>query len=300
MPGQRLPMRQVREVLRLKHVCGHSGHQIAAMVGVSRYTVAEYLRRAAVVGITWPVPAALDDVALERKLFTPPFTPAEALRPQPEWARIHAELRKPGVTLLLLWEEYRAGQLDGYGYSRFCDLARDGRGRLSPTMRQTHPAGERLFVDYAGQTAEVIDGATGEIRRAQIFVAVLGGAGQGSDRVAGGKPAEGPPTTPTRRLAGHSRYRIGSAAMSARSPAWAAWPGRSCATTSRPASPRPAATSPASAGPTRTWRPITARRSYRPGCASRATRPRSRSPCRLSNAGSWPGCAIAGSTPWRS
>ena len=136
------------------------------MVGVSRYTVAEYLRRAAVVGITWPVPAALDDVALERQLFTPPFTP-EPGRLQPEWARIHAELRRPGVTLLLLWEEYRAGQPDGYGYSRFCDLARDWRGRLSPTMRQTHPAGERLFVDYAGQTAEVIDGATGEIRRAQ-------------------------------------------------------------------------------------------------------------------------------------
>ena len=92
-------MRQVREVLRLKHVCGHSGHQIAAMVGVSRYTVAEYLRRAAVVGITWPVPAGLDDVALEGQLFTPPFTSAQASRPQPEWSRIHAELRKPGVTL---------------------------------------------------------------------------------------------------------------------------------------------------------------------------------------------------------
>ena len=144
------------------------------MIGVSRYTIAEYLRRAAVVGITWPVPAALDDVALERKLFTPPFTPAEVLRPQPEWPRIHAELRKPGVTLLLLWEEYRAGQPDGYGYSRFCDLHAAWRGRLSPTMRQTHPAGERLFVDYAGQTVEVIDGATGEVRRAQIFVAVLG------------------------------------------------------------------------------------------------------------------------------
>ena len=166
-------MRQVREVLRLKHVCGHSGHQIAAMVGVSRYAVAEYLRRAAVVGITWPVPAALDDVALERKLFTPPYTP-EPGRPQPEWARIHAELRRPGVTLLLLREEDRAGQPDGYGYSRFCDLARGWRGRLSPTMRHSHPVGERLFVDYAGQTAEVIDGATGEIRRSQIFVAVLG------------------------------------------------------------------------------------------------------------------------------
>ena len=79
-------------------------------------------------------------------------------------SRIHAELRRPGVTLLLLWEEYRAGQPDGYGYSRFCDLYADWRARLSPTMRQTHPAGERLFVDYAGQTVAVIDAATGETR----------------------------------------------------------------------------------------------------------------------------------------
>ena len=174
MPAERLPMRQVREVLRLKHVCGRSGHQIAAAIGVSRYTVAEYLRRAAVVGITWPVPPELDDAALERKLFTPPFTPTEVVRPQPAWVRIHAELRRPGVTLLLLWEEYRAEQPDGYGYSRFCDLYAEWRGRLSPTMRQAHPAGERLFVDYAGQTVAVIDAATGETRAAQIFVAALG------------------------------------------------------------------------------------------------------------------------------
>lgn len=167
-------MRQVREVLRLKHVCGQSGHQIAAMVGVSRYTVAEYLRRAGVVGITWPVPPELDDAALERRLFMPPFTPPEALRPQPVWASVHAELRRPGVTLLLAWEEYRAAQPEGYGYSRFCDLYAAWRGRLSPTMRQVHPAGERLFVDYAGQTVGVIDGATGEVRQAQIFVAALG------------------------------------------------------------------------------------------------------------------------------
>src|SRR3978361_1885201 len=113
MPGQRVPMRQVREVLRLKHVCGHSGHQIAAMVGVSRYTVAEYLRRAAMVGITWPVPAALDDVALERKLFTSPPPRGRPLGRRVNGPRIHAELRKPGVTLLLLWEEYRGGQPDG-------------------------------------------------------------------------------------------------------------------------------------------------------------------------------------------
>jgi transposase len=134
----------------------------------------EYLRRAGVVGITWPVPPELDDVALERRLFTPAFGREESTRPQPDWSRLHAELRRPGVTLLLVWEEYRAGQPDGYGYSRFCDLYASWRGRLSPTMRQNHPAGERLFVDYTGQTVEVIDGATGEVRRAQIFVATLG------------------------------------------------------------------------------------------------------------------------------
>ena len=145
------------------------------MLGISRYTVAEYLRRAGVVGITWPVPPELDDAALERKLFTPPgFVAPEKLRPQPDWSRIHADLRRPGVTLLLLWEEYRAGQPEGYGYSRFCDLYAAWRGRLSPTMRQSHPPGERLFVDYAGQTVEVIDAITGEVRAAHIFVAALG------------------------------------------------------------------------------------------------------------------------------
>jgi len=116
--------------------------------------------------------AAMDDVALERKLFTPPFAAGEPARPQPEWARIHAELRKPDVTCCCCGRS--TGQPDGYGYSRFCDLHAAWRGRLSPTMRQTYPAGERLSVDYAGQTVEVIDGATGEARRAQIFVAVLG------------------------------------------------------------------------------------------------------------------------------
>jgi transposase len=145
-------MRQVREVLRLKYACGQSERQIAGAVGISRYTVAEYLRRATVIGLTWPVPPELDDAALERKLFTPPGSAArETLRPQPDWSRIHAELRRPDVTLLLLWEEYRAGQPEGYGYSRFCDLYAAWRGRLSPTMRQTHPPGERLFVIMPGR-----------------------------------------------------------------------------------------------------------------------------------------------------
>ena len=97
-------MRQVREVLRLKHDVGHSERRIAAAIGISRYTVAEYLRRATVVGITWPMPAELDDSALEARLFSPPFANHESPRPPPDWPRLHAELRRPGVTLLLLWE----------------------------------------------------------------------------------------------------------------------------------------------------------------------------------------------------
>src|SRR5271170_6207678 len=93
---------------------------------------------------------------------------------EPDWTHVHRELRRPGVTLMLLWEEYRQSEPTGYAYSRWCELYRGWEGRLSPTMRQAHPAGERMFVDYAGQTVEVIDGATGEIRRAQIFVAALG------------------------------------------------------------------------------------------------------------------------------
>jgi transposase len=173
MPAQRLPMRQVREVLRLKHLAGFSNRRIAESVGISRYTVAEYVRRAAVVGITWPAPAELDDATLEARLFSLPFSAHEPLRPQPDWPRIHAELRRPGVTLLLLWEEYRAGQPEGYGYSRFCDLYRVWRAGASPTMRQTHVAGERLFVDFAGQTIAVIDPLTRTSRPAQIFVAAL-------------------------------------------------------------------------------------------------------------------------------
>ena len=115
------------------------------------------------VGITWPVPSELHCSALECKLFTPPGAiGAEKVRPQPDWARIHAELWRAGVTLLLLSEEYRDGQPDGYGYSPFCDLYTAWRGCLSPAMRQNHPLGERSFVEYAGQMVEIVDALTGE------------------------------------------------------------------------------------------------------------------------------------------
>ena len=147
---------------------------IARSVGVGHTTVAEYLRRTSVIGITWPVPAEIDDAELERRLFAPAGFNRPSARITPDWHRVHAELRRRGVTLLLLWEEYRAEQPDGYGYSRFCGLYIEWRRGVSATMRQTHVAGEKLFVDYAGDTVPVFDGASGEERRAHVFVAVLG------------------------------------------------------------------------------------------------------------------------------
>jgi transposase len=174
MPAERLSMRKVREVLRLKYACGVSARVISRSLGIGRTAVAEYIRRAAVIGVTWPIPAELDDTALERKLFAPAgYNPAHS-KPQPDWSYIHAELRRRGVTLALLWQEYRAGASDGYGYSRFCDLYGEWRRGITATMRQTHAAGEKLFVDFAGDTVPIFDALTGDARECKIFVAVLG------------------------------------------------------------------------------------------------------------------------------
>ena len=176
MPAERVSMRRVREILRLKFECGASDRTIAVAVSVARSTVQLCLLRAGAAGLSWPLPATLTDQGLEAMLFASPRGSKPGLRrkAEPDWAAIHHELRRPGVTLLLLWEEYRAVHTTGYGYSRWCELYRGWEARLSPTMRQAHPAGERLFVDYAGQTVEVVDGSTGELRAAQVFVAVLG------------------------------------------------------------------------------------------------------------------------------
>ena len=174
MPAERLPMRKVREVLRQRYACGASERVIAVSLGIGRTAVGEYIRRAAVIGITWPVPDELDDAALERKLFAPAGYNPPRSKPLPDWAHVHAELRRRGVTLALLWQDYRGQHPDGYGYSRFCDLYGEWRRGVTATMRQTHVAGEKLFVDFAGDTMPVFDAITGEVRDTKIFVAVLG------------------------------------------------------------------------------------------------------------------------------
>ena len=173
MPGQRLPMRKIRDVLRLR-AGGMSKRKIAASLSIGVTAAGDCMRRARRAGLIWPLPQDLSDAALELRLYPPPPAAATNQRPQPDWAAIHRELRRPGVTLQLLWEEHRGAHPDGYGYSRYCELYRAWEGRLSPTMRQLHVAGERMFVDYAGTTLEVVDGTTGEVRVCQLFVAALG------------------------------------------------------------------------------------------------------------------------------
>jgi transposase len=174
MPGERLSMRKIRELLRLRWEQHLPQRVIANSLRLSQGSVSDYLSRARRAGLTWPLPDALDDAGLEALFFPPlPDVPSDQ-RPVPDWSAVHRDLRRPNVTLALLWEEYRAATTDGFGYSWFCDLYREWTGRLKPTLRQVHIAGERLFVDFAGHTMEVIDAATGEIHRAEIFVAVLG------------------------------------------------------------------------------------------------------------------------------
>jgi transposase len=166
-------MRKLRDVLRLT-AAGMSSRQVAASLTVGATTVIDYLGRARRAGIVWPLPDDLTDETLEARLYPPPPIIAKDQRSLPDWPTVHRELKRPGVTLQLLWEEYRGRHLQGYGYSRFCELYRAWAKRLSPTMRQTHVAGERLFVDYAGTKLQVFDAATGEVLTVELFVAALG------------------------------------------------------------------------------------------------------------------------------
>jgi len=181
VPERRLPMRQIREVLRLHYEAHLSERQIAHGCRVSRSTVQRYLEGAAAANLGWPLPESLDDTQLERLLFPPPqvadaaSAPRQAAKPQPDFARIHQELKAhKSVTLQLLWQEFLEQHPNGAHYSWFCEQYGDWTRHLDVVLRQDHRAGEKTFVDHAGDTIGVIDGSTGERRRVYIFVAVLG------------------------------------------------------------------------------------------------------------------------------
>ena len=166
-------MRKIKEVLRLKFEVKLSHEKIAAATGVSKGAVTNYVQRAVQKALGWPLPPDLDESRLEALLFR-----QAALREHyvlPDYGVIHQELKRKGVTLQLLWEEYRDANAErAYRYSQFCVHYHEYRDRLARSMRQVHRAGEKVFIDYSGYTMPVIDQRTGEIRHAEIFVATMG------------------------------------------------------------------------------------------------------------------------------
>jgi transposase len=164
-------MRKTREILRQKWVLGQSHRAVARSLGVSVGTVSATVARAEAAGLTGREAAGLSEAELEARLYGPR---PEAARPLPDFAALHAERRRPGVTLQLLHLEYRERHPEGYGYTQFCHRYKQWLGRQKRSMRQVHRAGEKLFIDYAGKKPQVVDVQTGEARDVELFVAVLG------------------------------------------------------------------------------------------------------------------------------
>ena len=164
-------MRKIKEVLRLNYECV-GNREIARRLNMSAGSVSNYLTRAKAAGLIWPLNEEWSDAKIYNILF--PAENKKTTHPLPDFGKVHQELKRKGVTLMLLWCEYQQQNPGGYSYSRYCELYQEFIGKRNPSMRLIHRAGEKLFVDYSGLTMQWTDKATGEIHRAQIFVAVLG------------------------------------------------------------------------------------------------------------------------------
>ena len=178
MARKAVSMRKARDILRLKHEVGLGVRQIARSLRISHGTVVNYLGRAEAARLSWPLPEGIDDGQLEQLLFASQKPPEEARRALPDMAELHKELRgkghRKGTTRQLLWEEYRGTHPDGYGYTQFCEYYKRFERGLEPALRQPYKAGEKLFVDWAGETITVKNAADGSERPVYLFVAALG------------------------------------------------------------------------------------------------------------------------------
>ena len=149
-------MRQIHEILRLKYQNQLSIREIARSCGLAASTVGDYVKRAEAAGLTWPLPESMTEEELTKQLFGSGLEAPSPSQPLPDWLYIHQELRRKSVTLQLLWEEYRQSHpQEGYSYSRFCELYQAWAGTLEPVLRQVHLPGEKMFVDWAGQTVPI-------------------------------------------------------------------------------------------------------------------------------------------------
>jgi transposase len=168
-------MRYVKDILRLKHQNQLSVREIAGSCGLPTSTVGDYLQRAEAAGLNWPLPGALSDAELRDKLLKPADSTGAggADKPVPDWPALHEQLRHKGVTLQLLWQEYHQVHPEGYQRSQFCQLYRNWAKTVDPVLRQVHPPGQKLFVDWAGLKVP-IHHADGTLTEASLFVAVMG------------------------------------------------------------------------------------------------------------------------------
>jgi transposase len=166
-------MRHVKDILRLKHINQLSVREVARSCGLPVSTVGDYLQRAEAAGLTWPLPEGMADSELQAKLLDGSTDEATPAKEVPPWPQIHEQLRRKGVTLYLLWQEYRQAHPVGFQYSRFCELYQQWAGTLDPVLRQVHEPGQKLFVDWAGQTVP-IQQPDGTTKPASLFIAVLG------------------------------------------------------------------------------------------------------------------------------
>ena len=172
MANRRLSVNSIREILRLSFACELSGRQIAASLGLSRSAVWECIRRAHAAKLTWPLPDNLDEATLYALLY-PPADPATE-KPKPDCSYIFSELKRKGMTLSLLWEEYKQQNHDGYQYTQFCEIYRQWLKKTTLVMRQEHKAGQKAFSDFSGGKLKIIDPHTGEVRMCPLFVCALG------------------------------------------------------------------------------------------------------------------------------
>jgi len=174
MARKKLSMRQIQEILRLRYQNQLSIREIAGSCGLPNSTVGDYLKRAEAAGIGWPLPEGQDEKELVDRLMAAAPEGADGSPSLPDWPSIHQELRRKSVTLALLWKEYRQAHSEGYGYSRFCELYQRWARTLDPVLRQHHLPGEKMFVDWAGQTVPIHHAHDGRVSAAHLFVAVLG------------------------------------------------------------------------------------------------------------------------------
>jgi len=171
MANERISMRKIKEVLRLRFGIGLSCSQVARSLKIGKTTVGEYETRFEASGLSWPLAQDMDDAALEALFFRK--EPKENPRPAIPLEYLTKEMKRPNVTLLLLWEEYKKAHPDGYQYSQFSKLYRDYQKTLSVSMHQDHKAGEKLFVDFS-DGLWIRDVATGTLIPVRLFVAVWG------------------------------------------------------------------------------------------------------------------------------